>query len=80
MSAVKVERTNEAVIIKLPLDTEPADIQNIINYFEYVNIAKKSKATQEQIEALAKEAKSGWWEKNKERFRGVEGFEDLIDE
>jgi len=36
-----------------------------------------SQITDAQIEELAKEAKSGWWEKNKERFLGKEGFEGL---
>ncbi|MDX2069997.1 MAG: helix-turn-helix domain-containing protein [Haliscomenobacter sp.] len=33
---------------------------------------KNSQATQEQIDELAREAKSGWWERNKDRFPGLE--------
>lgn len=74
---VSVERTDEAILIKLPLDTKPSDVQQILNYFEYVNLVDKSHAKQEQIDALAKEVNKDWWEKNKERFVGKEGFEGL---
>jgi hypothetical protein len=76
--SVTVERTSEAIIIKLPLDTNVSDVQNVLNYFEYVNLISKSEATQEDIDELAKEAKSGWWEENKERFRDIPGFEDVL--
>ena len=39
-------------------------------YFEQA--IQNSQATQEQIDELAKEAKSGWWERNKDRFPGLE--------
>lgn len=73
-----VERTGEAIIIKLPLNTKVKDIQCVLNYFEYIDLVSESKATQEQIDALAKEAKSGWWEKNKQRFAHLDEFKDLI--
>lgn len=75
---IQVEKTESAILIKLPPDTKAADIQNVLNYFNYVELVRKSKATQEQIDELAQEAKKGWWEKNKERFKGVEGFEGLV--
>lgn len=77
--AVTVERTNEAIVIKLPLDTAVSDIQNVLNYFEYVSLVSNSEATQEDIDILAKETKSGWWEENKERFKGVSGFEEVVE-
>lgn len=75
--AVTVERTEKEILIKLPLDTEISDIQQILNYFEFINLVSKSQATQKQIDELAKEVNQGWWEKNKERFVGKEGFESL---
>jgi hypothetical protein len=74
---VTVERTEKEILIKLPLNTKVSDIQRILNYFEYIKIASKSKSTQEQIDNLAKEVNKGWWEKNKARFIGKEGFEDI---
>lgn len=73
-----IERTDEAIVIKLPLDTKMTDLKWILNYFEYVDLVSKSKATQPEIDALAKEVKSGWWEQNKHRFEGVEEFKDFL--
>jgi predicted DNA-binding protein YlxM (UPF0122 family) len=44
--------------------------KEILNYFEHINLASKSQAKQEQIDALAKEVNQSWWVKNKERFAG----------
>ncbi len=73
-----IEKTDKAIVIKLPLDTKMSDLKWILNYFEYVDLVGKSKATQEQIDALAKEVKSGWWERNKQRFEGIEEFKDFF--
>ena len=76
--AVTVERTNDAIVIKLPLDTSAEDVQQVLNYFEYIDLVSKSKASQEDIDTLAAEAKAGWWERNKERFKDVPGFEEYF--
>jgi hypothetical protein len=72
---VLVERTNEAIVIKLPLDTQATDIQWVLNFFEYVDLAGKSYAKQEDIDDLAREANKDWWNENKNRFLDEEGFE-----
>lgn len=74
---VSVERTEEAILIKLPLDTDVSDIQRVLNYFEYVELVGHSQATQDQINELAKDVNKEWWEKNKDRFLGVDGVEDI---
>jgi predicted trehalose synthase len=66
-----IERTDREIIIRLPLDLGVNDIQRMLDYLAYKNAIKDSQATQEQIDELAKEAKSGWWEKNKDRFKGL---------
>jgi hypothetical protein len=77
MQAISIERTEEAVVIKLPLSSSATEIQDMLNYFKYVQIGSGSRVTDQQIEELAKEGKSGWWERNKSRFIGKEGFEGL---
>ena len=72
---VTVERTSEAIVIKLPLDRSAEQIQHMLNYFRYVDLGADTRITQEQIDELAKDAKSGWWERNKARFAGKPGFE-----
>lgn len=77
MQDLLIERTAEAVIIRLPLDTSAIDIQNMSNYFKYVKIGSSSQVTDDQIAELAQDAKASWWQSNKSRFLGQEGFEGL---
>lgn len=77
--AVTVEKTNEAILIKLPLNTSALDIQQILNYFEFIELASETQVRQEEIDALAKEVKSGWWQQNRSRFLDKEGFEEFTD-
>lgn len=77
MAILSIERTNEAIVIKLPLDASADYVQNMLNYLKYVQAGAASQISQEQVNDLASEAKQGWWEKNKSRFQGLEGFDDL---
>ena len=74
---ISVQRTTEAVTLILPPTVNYDDIQYLLDYFNFQQIVAKSKATQEQIDALTKEVKKGWWERNKHRFEGKTGFEGL---
>lgn len=65
---MKVERTAEELIIKLPLNFNIEEVQRFINYLRYKEIVGKSKATQEDVDELAKSTNKSWWEKNKGRF------------
>lgn len=49
--------------------------QKAADLLTYKRAISQSKATDEQIDALAKEVKSGYWESIKGRFEGKEGFE-----
>lgn len=66
-----IERTAKEIIIRLPADAAVDDIQRFLNYLSYKQAIKDSKATQSQIDALAKEVKKGWWEANKHRFKDL---------
>ncbi|MGB3546919.1 MAG: hypothetical protein WBA17_08080 [Saprospiraceae bacterium] len=77
MQSLSIERTSEAIVIKLPLDSTAIELQNMLNYFKYVRVGGASQVTDAELEELAKDAKSSWWEKNKNRFLGKEGFEGL---
>lgn len=48
--------------------------EDIADYVAYRKTIEKSKATEEEIDALAKEVKSNYWNNIKERFRDKEGF------
>ena len=72
-----IERTDEEVVIRFPIDTNVKSMQNVLDYLSFVGIASKSKATQEQIDELADEVQQNWWDKNKHRFEGLEGFKEF---
>ena len=60
-----VERTDKEVIVRLPGDTDIEELQEILNWLEFREITKKSKASQADVHNLVKEAKKGRWEKTK---------------
>ena len=66
-----IERTENEIIIRLSPDLDVSDIQRMSDYLSYKQAIKGSKATQDDIDKLAKEVKKGWWEKNKHRFPGL---------
>lgn len=75
--AYTIERTNKEILIRLPLDTSPKEIQGLMNYFRYLELGRGLDVDQTEIDKMAHEAKSNWWKKNKDRFKGVKGFENF---
>jgi N-acetylglutamate synthase-like GNAT family acetyltransferase len=65
---MRIERTNDEILIRVAANTDLTGLQRILDYIKFREIASRSKATQEQIDELAKESKSTWWAKNKSRF------------
>jgi hypothetical protein len=77
--AVVIERTDSEFIIKLPLDVDPKDIQDVLEYFSFIDIVSRSKATQEDIDELSKDVKSGWSQGVKERLSELDEFKEVLD-
>ena len=77
--AVTIERTEEEFIIKVPLDVNPVDIQNILEYFQFLDVVSRSKATEQDIEELSKEVKSGWSQEVKDRLSQLDEFKDIFE-
>jgi len=65
---MKIERTNNEVIFKLPADVDTLGLQRIINYLKFKESVKNSAATEEQANKLANESKKRWWEENKHKY------------
>jgi len=65
---MQIERTDKEILIRVASNTDLPGLQRILDYIKFREIAAKSKVTQKQIDELAKESKSIWWEKNKSRF------------
>lgn len=65
---MEIERKDNEILIRVPANTDLTGLQRILDYIKFREIASKSKVTQNQIDELARESKSAWWEKNKSRF------------
>jgi thioredoxin-related protein len=63
-----IERTKDEVIIRLPSYVNTEGLQKLIDYLSYKEATAKSKATQEDIDKLAKEVKKARWAKNSSKF------------
>jgi len=62
---MRIERTSNEVIFRLPSTTKLEDLQDIANYFSFKEIVRKSKATQKNVDDLVKKIKKGRWNKTK---------------
>jgi hypothetical protein len=47
-------------------------IQRLIDYARYLEATSNSKAVQSDIDSLASEVNTNWWEKNKYRFLKID--------
>lgn len=65
---MKIERTENEILIRVSANTDLIGLQRILDYIKFRETASKSKVTQKQIDELARESKSSWWEKNKIKF------------
>lgn len=65
---MQIERTKDEILIRLPIETDLVVLQRFIDYMKFREIVSKSKASQNDIDELAKESKSTWWDKNKSHF------------
>ncbi len=65
---MRIERTNNEIIIRLPSYVKTDGLQKFIDYLVYKEVTAKSKAKQADVDKLAKEVKKGWWSKNRSRF------------
>jgi hypothetical protein len=66
--AMLIERTDKEVIIRLPSYVDTTGLQRLVDHLSYKEATARSKATQADIDQLAKEVKKGWWEKNRNRL------------
>ncbi|QLH47543.1 MAG: hypothetical protein HWD58_19130 [Bacteroidota bacterium] len=52
-----IEHTSKEIIFKVPKNTKIEDLQDLANLFEFKQLARKSKATQKQLDTLLSESK-----------------------
>lgn len=63
-----IERTSEEVIIRIPASVDTTGLQRLIDYLTYKEATANSKATQQQVDSLARAIKKGWWKRNRKRL------------
>ena len=63
-----IERTNKEIVFRLSADINIDDLQDITDFFEYTEIAKKSNAKQKDVDDLVKLVKKGRWQKTKAKI------------
>ncbi len=66
-----IEETKDEIIIRVPKDTDMSAVEKLLKMLQYSEAVKNSQAKQEDVDIIAKEAKSDWWENNKDRFLPV---------
>lgn len=65
---MEIERRDNEIVIRVDGGTDLTGIQRLLDFIKSREITSKSKATQQQIDDLAKQSKSSWWEENKSRY------------
>lgn len=63
-----IERTAENIVVTLPASFDIKEIQRFLDYLRFKEIVAKSKATQKEIDELARLVNKSWWEKNRNRY------------
>jgi hypothetical protein len=59
---------NNKITITVSSSVDRFGLQRLIDYVKYLEATSKSKAKQSDIDKLADEVNSSWWEANKSRF------------
>lgn len=63
-----IQRTDGEIIFRLPANIDTLGLQRIIDYLKYKEATAGSHVNEEEINQLAKESKTSWWEENKHRL------------
>ena len=67
-----IERTNNEIIFRLPGDIKIDELQELTDWFRYLEVTRKSKATQSDVDTLVKSVKKGRWAKAKAKILRLE--------
>lgn len=63
-----IKRTGDELIISIPASVDTTGLQRLIDFLTYQEATASSKATQQQVDKLAREVKKGWWKRNRKRL------------
>lgn len=60
-----LERTKDEILIRLPANMDITELQNMLDYLDYKEKTSDSKASQKQVDELAKTVNEKIWTKFK---------------
>jgi len=62
-----VERTNNEILVRLPAYVDLTELQNMLDYLEYKENTARTKAKQEDVDALSESVNISIWKKIKDQ-------------
>lgn len=65
MATMIVERTKNEIIFRIPGNVDFEELQDLSDWFKFLEISRKSKAKQDDVDILVNEIKKGRWERRK---------------
>jgi len=63
-----VERNSKEVSIRLPASVDTEDLQDFLNYARYKDLTANIKTDQVEVDKLAKDINTKWWNKNRRKL------------
>lgn len=63
-----IEQTKDEIIFKLPANLNIEELQEMADLLGVKEISQKSKATQKEVDELAKVAKKGRWKRTRAKL------------
>ena len=63
-----IERTNNEIIIRIPVTVDADDLQDFIDYIRYKELTSDINVPQNKINKLASDLNKNWWKENRKRF------------
>lgn len=68
---MQVERLENEIVIRIPVDLDSKKLQNVLNLIRYGELTAKSEATQKQVDQMSSEINQSWWAKNRDTRCGI---------
>ena len=63
-----IERTAGEFIIRVPVNNQIEQVQDLIDYLRYKELTSSYKVSQSEVDAFAREINKDWWKKNKDNY------------
>lgn len=62
---MKIERTDNEIIIRIPVSVDTEELQDFVDFVRYKEITSKFKVDQKKVDKLAHEINESWWSRQK---------------